>query len=484
MKKLKLITLLTVSSLVLVSCKSTTTSTTPTEMPTAEITATPTKEPITEKQYSDDVISCIYNPSILKTIETNKTDNIFYGLVFGKSDLSDNSIADTISSDTCLYVASMPIDTELGNNLLTSPQKEYFKALFSGIFGLNTTENITCEISQDNIVTCSIVLDDSTICQSQFLALTNESNQSILTMTIYRLLPNESKDYSDALNTCYNSIKYIGSNNLLNITSFSAEKETETTFDSFPEYFTELVEQYNTIGEENNLSYETPISVSSRYDKDSNYTEYTFNITSLNDSSSEMISLTQYDNAELKKSFNGYFDDKFDRKTLKDFLTASIMIADKSLSFSDATNAMKNLVNSYKGTGYSDIYKTDTYNIFLGKVSISASENTAIYMIPVQEINTSVDESLYQAVDYDTLSSPLNSGETVKINATVQSVDYSNSLSPNTMKVFDSDNNTFKIFFMFDYFCKEFEPGESYTFYGVVTKSGGLRLEHYEELEK
>lgn len=484
MKKLKLITLLTVSSLVLVSCKSTTTSTTPTEMPTTEVTATPTEEAISEQSYLDDVISCIYNPSILKAIPLETTDNIKYCTIFGSSEDSFDSISNSVLSDTCLLVLSQSVNNDIGYLLTNFPEETMFKSLFSGLFGLEENADITYKLDSDNVVSCSIVLEDSTICQAKFLAMTKESNEYFLTVLASRLLPNESEDYSDALNTCYDSIKYIGSNNLLNITSFSAEKETETTFDSFPEYFTELVEQYNTIGEENNLSYETPISVSSRYDKDSNYTEYTFNITSLNDSSSEMISLTQYDNAELKKSFNGYFDDKFDRKTLKDFLTASIMIADKSLSFSDATNAMKNLVNSYKGTGYSDIYKTDTYNIFLGKVSISASENTAIYMIPVQEINTSVDESLYQAVDYDTLSSPLNSGETVKINATVQSVDYSNSLSPNTMKVFDSDNNTFKIFFMFDYFCKEFEPGESYTFYGVVTKSGGLRLEHYEELEK
>lgn len=253
---------------------------------------------------------------------------------------------------------------------------------------------------------------------------------------------------------------------------------TKNEPNSTPEYFTKIVELYDTIGSENNLTYKTPINISSNYDKDGKYTDHSFTIKSLNNSSSESISIKQYDDGTLIKGFHGYFDKKFDIQTLKDFLVASIMIADDSLSFPEATRATKTLINSYNGTGYSDIYKTDTYCVFLGKVTIS-DENIGVYIIPTEEINPPVDESLYQDGDYDTISSPLNFGETIKINVIIKSIEYSDSLFPSTMKVTDYNNNEFDVSFFFKDFCTKFELQKSYTFYGIITKSGGLRLEYY-----
>lgn len=231
MKKLKLITLLTVSSLVLVSCKSTTTSTTQTEIPTAEITATPTEEPITEKQYSDDVISCVYNPSILIHISPNTTDNVNYYTIFGKLGDSFDSISNSALSGTSLLVFSQSIDNDIAYLLTNFPEEFMFKSLFSDLFDLEENADITYKLDSDNVVSCSIVLEDSTICQAKFLAIAKESNEYFLTILSSRLLPNESEDYSDALNACYDSIKYIGSNNLLNTLPSSINPTQESTLD-------------------------------------------------------------------------------------------------------------------------------------------------------------------------------------------------------------------------------------------------------------
>lgn len=242
MKKLKLITLLTVSSLVLVSCKSTTTSTTPTEMPTTEVTATPTEEAISEQSYLDDVISCIYNPSILKAIPLETTDNIKYCTIFGSSEDSFDSISNSVLSDTCLLVLSQSVNNDIGYLLTNFPEETMFKSLFSGLFGLEENADITYKLDSDNVVSCSIVLEDSTICQAKFLAMTKESNEYFLTVLASRLLPNESEEYSNAIKTCYDSIKYIGSDNLLVIFPSSTKPTQESTIDELEKEISESLE--------------------------------------------------------------------------------------------------------------------------------------------------------------------------------------------------------------------------------------------------
>lgn len=491
MKKSKFIFVGSIIMLALTSCSSKPTSTdadptatittaiitstpVPTSTPTPTLTPIPVKESI-EKDYSDKIISANYNSSVLIPLATKTSDTIKGGTVFLKVG-SLSSLTDDIETGTCLFTSSSIFDMDFNSFLLASSSDEFYTSFFTGLFNLDENTDITCEINPNGFVSCSAILKDSTICKAKFLAITKDSNKPVLTMAVYRLLPNESKDYSDALDSCYDSIKYIASDNLLNISDFADIGEIETN--STPEYFKKIVELYNTIGKENNLSYKTPINTSSNYNKDGKYTDYSFTIKSLNNSSSESISINQYDDGTLIKGFYGYFDEKFDIQTLKDFLIASIMIADNSLNFSEATSVAKTLINSYKGTGYSDIYKTDTYCVFLGKVTI-LDENTGVYIIPTEEINSPVDESLYQDGDYDMISSPLNLGEAIKINVIIESIDYSNNLFPSTMKVTDSDNNKFEVSFFFKDFCTKFELQKSYTFYGIITKSGGLRLEYY-----
>ncbi|WP_343247759.1 hypothetical protein [Diplocloster hominis] len=282
---------------------------------------------------------------------------------------------------------------------------------------------------------------------------------------------------------------FSGCGNESNVSQSTPTTESETPEaeeveikKEFPAYYLNLVAHYNNIAKENNLTYEHPVhKILHEEDPDSSFSySYNFAIQSTKSAKDcETVMIYEKKDGTLIKSFKANFSDDFDNQTLKDFLFASISIANKNLSKDKALEDMQSLINSYDGKSISDLYQTDTYTIFLRPRKI-IDNNNVVYMCYNEELNVRDESKNYTSADFDMISSPLNSGIDVNINATVISTTYAKDLGADILTVVDESGNEFSIYYMYQNFCFDFKENESYTFYGTITKDSGLRLDYFE----
>ncbi len=158
-------------------------------------------------------------------------------------------------------------------------------------------------------------------------------------------------------------------------------------------------------------------------------------------------------------------------------------MANPNISFEQASSDVQNLINSYDGKGYSDIYKTNSYKILLNNQAHSIP-CTALYVMHNEEVNAPVDISSYSAGNFETISSPLNAGKSIYINVSIQGELKTDSVGHNTLDILDELGNTFTVHLSYPDFCIEIDATKKYTFYGVITKTSGLRLEYFEEVNE
>lgn len=258
-----------------------------------------------------------------------------------------------------------------------------------------------------------------------------------------------------------------------------------TEEDLFPEYFTNLVNSYDNSAEKYDLNYKHPIKRISHKEKNSDIYSYSYNfgVQSRSDSSSETIEIKEKTDGTLIKSFQATFAEDYDTDTIRDFLLATIIMANPNIDFEQASSDTQNLINSYDGTGYSDIYKTDSYSILLNNQAYSIP-CTALHVMYNEEVNTPVDIRSYSAGSFETISSPLNAGKSIYINVFIQSELKTDSIGHNTLDVLDELGNAFTVHLFYPDFCIEIDTAKEYTFYGVITKTSGLRLEYFEEVNE
>lgn len=172
------------------------------------------------EEYKDDTISCLYDKSILKKQETTPNNQIKYGVTF----LDDISNAkNDILNGTCLYVAtqSHTIPYDDTKKFLLPAMTE---SLFNGIFKIETIDSTKITELEDNAYEYISQIDGIEYYGKLFYI-----DDSEMTISVCRILPDESQDYKNALKNCYESIQYIKENDSLNSVENDAENYKEIT---------------------------------------------------------------------------------------------------------------------------------------------------------------------------------------------------------------------------------------------------------------
>jgi len=171
---------------------------------------------ISEKleEYKDDTISCLYDSSILKIQEISPNGNTKYGRCFYDD---ATNLKNDILTGTCLYVTtqSHTIPYDSNKNWQLSFMTE---SLFNGLFNIETNDTTKINELDNNIYEYT-----STIDNIEYYGRLLYINSSEMTVSVCRILPDETQEYKNCLKSCYESISYIKQNN----TSGSIEEKAE-----------------------------------------------------------------------------------------------------------------------------------------------------------------------------------------------------------------------------------------------------------------
>ena len=273
----------------------------------------------------------------------------------------------------------------------------------------------------------------------------------------------------------------LESSNINSVKDNYVESPQNDEVERFPDYFNNLIASYNDSAEKYDLNYKHPLSPTflEEQDSDSYRYSYNFGIQSLTDPSSyETVEIKETIDENIVKSFKIVFPFDFDNETIRDFLLATIIMANPDIDYQDAISDMQSLINSFDGTSYSDIYKTKNYSILLNSENWM-EPSTVLYVMHNSEINPDIDKNAYPIGTFETISSPLNAGLSVSINATICGDLNTDSYGHSTLEVVDESGNSFLLHFSYPNFCMDLDSSNECTFYGVITKSSALRLEHF-----
>jgi len=170
------------------------------------------------KEYKDNTISCLYDPSILKIQESSPNGNLTYGITF-YDDI--NNITDDISNGTCLYVATQS-HTMSYNNTNRWMLPAMTEMLFNSLFNIETNDSTNIEELDNNIYEYTSKINDI-----EYYAKLFYIDNSEMTISVCRILPDETEEYKEALKSCYESISYIKEKDSLEETKKKTEKDSE-----------------------------------------------------------------------------------------------------------------------------------------------------------------------------------------------------------------------------------------------------------------
>lgn len=174
------------------------------------------------KEYKDNTISCLYDPAILKIQEISPTDDLTYGITFYDN---INNIKDDISNGTCLYVATQS-HTMPYNNTNRWMLPAMTEMLFNSLFNIETNDSTNIKELDNNIYEYTSKIDDI-----EYYAKLFYIDNFEMTISVCRILPDETEEYKDALKSCYESISYIkekdSEKDPLEETKKKAEKDAE-----------------------------------------------------------------------------------------------------------------------------------------------------------------------------------------------------------------------------------------------------------------
>lgn len=162
-----------------------------------EVEVTPT--PLPNKEYKDDIFSCSYDDSILKIF--TDTDNNSSPFICFNDDQA--TMSDDVLNGTCLFAATQT------HSIPYNESKEWMlsditKYIFNGLFKLNNQTTPTVTEIEDHIYEYTANVNDI-----EYWGRLFHIDDKTMTVAACRILPDEKQEYTDALKSCYESIKYI-----------------------------------------------------------------------------------------------------------------------------------------------------------------------------------------------------------------------------------------------------------------------------------
>ena len=174
-----------------------------------------TTAPTSIKEYKDNTITCSYDELILKCKESTPNGNLKYGVVFS-DDLS--TMSDDVINGSCLYVATQSHSIAYKDWMLPIMTE----SLFNGTFGIDENDSTKITELENGIYEYTSQINDI-----EYYGRLLNVGDSELTMCVCRILPDESKEYKDALKSCYKSINYIKDNDTLEDIEKEAQEKAE-----------------------------------------------------------------------------------------------------------------------------------------------------------------------------------------------------------------------------------------------------------------
>lgn len=185
---------------------------------------------------------------------------------------------------------------------------------------------------------------------------------------------------------------------------------TEETV-SVPQYISDIYDSYCTLVDSNDFCFEMLPGGPTKGEYD--FFEIYFNLKGELEERPEWVSrnlsLNFYgdESSERGETFYVYFSPSKDSKILKDFITATFMVFDPTMSKSDAEEKMNLIVSSYNEDSCSDIEKVGDYYLFIVPDS-SDAQFVCSYIPNREKIWPDVDVGLYEPLSNQLLSNPMS----------------------------------------------------------------------------
>ena len=238
--------------------------------------------------------------------------------------------------------------------------------------------------------------------------------------------------------------------------------------DNIPDFVRGTYQKFYDLERENNFGYKI-INSPGPYGKDGCSLEINLDP----DSIDFEVSFLGFEGV-VRKSFElQYLNKSVDVANVRDYITATFLSTDSSLSLEKAKEKMQTLINSYTGNDFSSVEESGEYLIFMEPFG---SDSTIIHAKHKDEILSKINKDEYKDVDFSSYNAPkLNKGSKVYIEGTV--VDHERKNPGDSVTCIDyitikaSDGNEYRLSYNFFSIPVEFEIGASYTFYGNIAIS-------------
>jgi len=183
------------------------------------------------------------------------------------------------------------------------------------------------------------------------------------------------------------------------------------------------------------------------------------------ESPSMSITIPANDN-KLHSGFEVYLNPECEQDILKEAVICSILAVDSDLTYEKSEELMNEMVEGFTGDGRSKIIDVNNYKIH---ISEGVKEGGSFFRgYPILHV-VAYDDIYPRNIDnFETYSETSNYGDFVSIKGTITNIihaDYSHILEIST------DNGLCGVFYSEDYFAGCFTIGDTYNFYGQVSKS-------------
>lgn len=245
----------------------------------------------------------------------------------------------------------------------------------------------------------------------------------------------------------------------------SASEASSEEDDKIPSFIKDFYQKYSSLAQENNFGY-TIVSSPEPTGKEN----FSFGINLDSGSTDFEVTFSGFEGT-VDKSFElQYLNKSVDVANVRDYITATFLSTDSSLTPEEAKEKMQMLINSYTGEDFSSVEESGEYLIFIEPFG---SNSTIIHAKHKDEILSKINKNEYENVDFSSYNAPkLNKGAKVYVKGTV--VDHERQNPGDSVTCIDyitikaSDGNEYRLSYHFFSLPVEFENGESYTFYGNI----------------
>lgn len=182
------------------------------------------------------------------------------------------------------------------------------------------------------------------------------------------------------------------------------------------------------------------------------------------------VTFYQREDGVIKKSFFVSFLKEFENSSIKDFITATVMITDDYIDLEKAKDITNEIVVSLGNGLNSDIINLGEYSIYLDINNDSELTSGILHLnvLHNDDLNVPINKQEYKEFSYEEMMASLNAGEKTYLTGRVISKMSYDSKHNNRLYIEDENKNRYFIAFNFNDFLTEFELNETYTFYGKI----------------